>query len=191
MNRALFNRRSALVALVAVASTAALACRGNDVAAPVSFNAGTGMRAASGQGTPAGSATVARCSPRAAAVGSGTFGPQGGTLIVGESRLVIPGGALRDTVTITATVASDSSSRVDFEPHGLRFYKPVGLALDSEGCTLPSDRESAVVYLGPDGEVLETIDAVYFPRFKLVAAPIEHFSGYAIAFRTGGDAPVE
>ena len=112
----------------------------------------------------------------------GVFGPGGGTLVIGNSRLIIPGGALHDTVTITATTAGDSTSTVNFQPEGLRFSKPVGLILDSTGCAIDDGASPSVVYLAPDGAVLETIPAIYDPHWKAVAAPIEHFSGYAIAF---------
>jgi hypothetical protein len=123
------------------------------------------------------------CRGRQVIQSSGKFGPGGGILVFGNSSLVIPGGALRDTVTISATQADDGTSTVRFEPHGLRFYKPAGLVLDGSGCALPSDGVPSVVYLDDAGQVLETIPAYYDPHWKTVAAPIEHFSGYAIAFR--------
>jgi hypothetical protein len=125
---------------------------------------------------------VVQCAPHAAVTGRGVFGPSGGELIVGDSRLLIPGGALRDTVTITGTALGDGTSTVDFEPHGLQFRKPAQLVLSGEGCTMPQEGDASIVYLGPAGEVLETIPAIYLPRWKLVGAPIQHFSGYAILF---------
>lgn len=123
------------------------------------------------------------CTPRKAMVSSGTFGPSGGMLVVGNSRLIIPGGALRATVTITASTAGDSSSTVNFAPEGLRFDKPAALILDGAGCSLgASTRWVSIVYLATNGSILETIPAIYEPRWKAVAAPIDHFSGYAIAF---------
>jgi hypothetical protein len=115
-------------------------------------------------------------------VKSGRFGPAGGTLVFGESRLIIPGGALHDTVTITATPLNDGTSTVQFEPEGLLFHKPAGLVLNAENCSIPTDGTPSIVYLGEEGEVLETIPATYDPHWKAVAAPIVHFSGYAIAF---------
>jgi hypothetical protein len=38
------------------------------------------------------------------------------------------------------------------------------------------------VYLSADGEILEVIPAVYDRRLRTFAAPVNHFSGYAIAF---------
>jgi hypothetical protein len=122
------------------------------------------------------------CKASRAAVQSGVFGPAGGTLAFGESRLIIPGGALHDTVTITATPLNDGTSTVQFQPQGLHFYKPAGLVLDAANCSLPDEGAPSIVYLGDAGEVLETIPARYDPHWKAVAAPIVHFSGYAIAF---------
>jgi len=102
--------------------------------------------------------------------------------VIGGSRLIIPGGALRDTVTISGTETGDSTSTVDFQPAGLLFAKPVGLVLDGSGCDLDDSSTPSVVYVAPDGTILETIDALYDPHWRAVAAPIQHFSGYAIAF---------
>lgn len=145
---------------------------------------GTGKASTSGTtGASSGAAVPVSCAGRRIIQASGTFGPAGGILAFGNSRLVIPGGALRDTVTISATQPDDGSSTVRFQPHGLHFYKPAGLVIDGTGCTLPADEAPTIVYLGDSGEVLETIPAYYDPHWRAVAAPIGHFSGYAIAFR--------
>ena len=182
----------ALLALVGVVA----ACSGGDVAAPANRTAGTafgrapltGDRNGTGPQSPDTSqkgANAVACSPHGEIVGSGVFGPSGGTLTIGNSRLIIPGGALHDTVTITATVGADSAS-VDFQPEGLQFAKPVGLVLDGSGCVLGNGGDPVNIdYLAPDGTVLETIPAVYDPHWKSVAAPIVHFSRYAIAGNYG------
>jgi len=127
-------------------------------------------------------ASATSCATRINSVNSGVFGPAGGTLTFGTSRLIIPGGALRDTVTITATVPGGDVSRVEFEPHGLQFAKAAGLQLDTAGCSVDDQVAPNVVYLSETGEILETIEAVYDPRWHTIAATIWHFSGYAIAF---------
>lgn len=186
-------RRTTAAGLFTIATLATvLACRGSDTATtPLTPTVADGSRRGdvdqSGQHEPRGyaygrPAQPVVCANRKAVVESGVFGPSGGTLIFGDSRLIIPGGALREEVTITAVTVGGSSSEVDFEPHGLRFEKPVGLALGSTGCALPDYGMPSIVYLSDDGTVLETIPAEYVPRWKVVAARIEHFSGYAIAF---------
>ena len=121
------------------------------------------------------------CKANRLANGSGVFGTKGGTLVFGTSRLIIPGGALHDTVTISATIPDDNANRVEFRPTGLRFAKAAGLLLDTSGCNISTPAPN-VVYLSASGEVIETILAVYDPHWHTIAAGIWHFSGYAIAF---------
>ncbi|MEO5868727.1 MAG: hypothetical protein ABIT91_02630 [Gemmatimonadaceae bacterium] len=124
----------------------------------------------------------ATCATRVSASNSGVFGPAGGTLAFGTSRLIIPPGALRDTVTISATISDGNANRVELEPHGLVFFKAAGLQLDTAGCDMADGPAPNVVYLSETGEIIETIEAVYDPRWHTIAASIWHFSGYAIAF---------
>ena len=128
------------------------------------------------------SVRAATCDTRLMANASAVVGPSGGTLLFGTSRLIIPGGALRDTVTISATNPNGDNTRVEFQPHGLQFAKPAGLLLDTSDCTIDWSVVPTIVYLSASGEILETIPAVYDPHWHTLAAPLEHFSGYAIAF---------
>jgi hypothetical protein len=182
--------RHGLVASITL--TALVACQGSDVSAPARVGPTTAASLARSQfSAPRGQGfagnmnndfQAARCTDRQVTSSAGVFGPAGGTLTFGDSRLIIPGGALTDTVTISATIVDQTTSRVEFQPHGLQFAKPAGLLLSTEGCVLSPDEAPSVVYLSQDGLVLETIDAVYDPHWKTFAAPIHHFSGYAIAF---------
>lgn len=122
------------------------------------------------------------CATHITSTDSGVFGPAGGTLVFGTSRLIIPGGALKDTVTISATSLGGETSRVEFQPHGLEFAKSAGLLLDTSGCAIDEQNAPNVVYLSESGEILEFIRAVFDPHWHTFAAPIDHFSGYAIAF---------
>jgi hypothetical protein len=178
----LLGRRPALVAILA----GAIACAGHELAAPRTVSSADNLalrdqtgadHAASGR-----EPNPVQCAPRNSVVASGVFGPSGGTLSFGNSRLVIPGGALHTTVTITAVTPGDGTSSVHFEPEGLHFFKPAVLSLDSDGCALPPAGTPTIVYLDSEGNVLETIAAVRDPRTKTVGAPIVHFSSYAIAF---------
>ena len=180
MTRASFPRRAALAGAAVVT---VLACRAADLTTPpgslppASASAARGGHAGKQRPTPA--TCVAPAPPVTA---SRVFGRLGGTLHFGASRLIIPAGALPEPVRITATTRGDAAATVDFQPEGLRFHQPVGLVLDATGCDSSADAASAVVYLGANGEVLETIAARYNRRSREVAAPIVHFSGYAIAF---------
>lgn len=177
---------SALAALGVIA-----ACQSSDVSSPsvrppsspaAAKLSGAAPRGIGFMGNEANDFHAARCATTRSTTASGLFGPAGGTLQFGNSRLIIPGGALRDTVTISATIVDSASSHVEFRPHGLEFATPAGLLLATDGCVLSSDDAPTVVYLSAEGIVLETIPAIYDPRWKTFAAAIHHFSGYAIAF---------
>jgi hypothetical protein len=185
-------RRGALALFVAVA---AIACNGGDIASIDSPRVAASAAPASQDRSdsrgrqPRGLAfgwssnpAPVSCNPHGSHTNSGLFGPNGGILIVGSSALVIPGGALHDTVTISGTIPAGTASTIEFQPHGLQFFKPVGLVLNGNGCSIPDGVVPDVVYLSDEGAVLEVITALYDPHWKTVAAPIQHFSGYAIAF---------
>ncbi len=121
------------------------------------------------------------CQRREFASASAIIGPQGGTLQVGSDQLVIPPGALAHDVFISAVVPADTIASIHFEPEGLHFQRPAGLILGGEGCAIPESATPDVVYLDGEGHVLENIEAAYQPALKRVAAPIQHFSRYAIA----------
>ena len=72
---------------------------------------------------------------------SQAFGPEGGSLSVGRVRLVIPPGALRETVAIRVTEEREAtpagyralSPVYRFEPHGLEFLVPSRLEVRVSG----------------------------------------------------------
>lgn len=177
MMRVSIVRHTSLLA----AAFAVFACDGGELAQPGRLSPAAAARnQSSGNQSPTPKLLV--CSGRRVVDASGRFGPSGGTLLFGSSRLIIPGGALHDTVTITASTPNPASSEVIFKPEGLHFFKAAGLVLESTGCLTPEDAAPSVVYLSPSGVILETIPADYDSHWKTVAAPISHFSGYAIAF---------
>lgn len=124
-------------------------------------------------------AQLLACARREARTNSAVIGPSGGTLFVGANRLVVPAGALTEPTLITGTVPADTIAAIHFEPQGLQFRKPAGLVLDAEGCRRPGDHPN-VLYLDDSSNVLERIEAVYSSWWRTVAAPITHFSVYAI-----------
>jgi hypothetical protein len=126
----------------------------------------------------AGGNGLAGCTPRAPQYGTATIGPSGGEIDVGRNRLIIPPGALTQTVHVTATTPQAATPTIIFQPHGLQFKKPAGLILDATSCVdVP-----AVVYINELGVASPPILAIYSNWWKTVAAPIDHFSGYAVAF---------
>ena len=168
---------------------AAAACAGDVSTAPVA-RAGTatasgtqgyfpGYRrtgaALSGQFTPI------NCVPRSSATGSALIGPRGGTLWVGRHRLIVPPGALLETVRISGTVPEGKPFEIDLQPHGLQFRKAAGLILDASSCIdVPT-----IVYLVDQYTVSPPIPAIYSNWWHAIACPIWHFSGYAIALGDG------
>jgi hypothetical protein len=119
------------------------------------------------------------CTPLSPSFGSALIGPPGGDLIVGPHRLIVPPGALTEWVEISGAVPEDQTFRIDLQPHGLVFKKPSGLILDASSCTDVPD----IVYLIDDLIPSAPIKAFYSEWWHTIAAPIEHFSGYSIAFR--------
>src|SRR5437879_5526620 len=63
-----------------------------------------------------------------------TIGPEGGVLEVRRNWLVVPRGALQDTVSITAVAPSDTLALVRFQPEGLRFQKTAFLVVAYDNC---------------------------------------------------------
>jgi len=174
----MYGRHLASLLLTAAVSATLAGCAG-DQASPIAPIRASELR---GQVPLARAANARGCQTQIASTDVGVFGPQGGTLTFGTSSLIIPAGALLDTVTISATIPDGDASRVEFRPQGLQFQKPAGLLLDTSGCTYDSTVAPSVVYLSETGEILEVIPAVYDPHWRTIAAPIAHFSGYAIAF---------
>lgn len=177
------RRFSTLLALTTLAM--AVGCAGSDATAPSRF--GSAARASDkGASQPGvvgsphiianGQGGLQGCTPRDPQVGSAFVGPSGGELVVGSNRLIIPAGALTDTVTISGTSPADGV--IYFEPHGLQFKKSAGLILDTSSCTDVPD----VVYINEIGVLSDPILAIYSTWWHTIAAPIDHFSGYAVAF---------
>ena len=178
-------RRISIV-VVATALSAGLGCAGSDTTSPVRL--ATPARSADKPAAPGSvgaphiitnGSGLNGCTPRDPQYGTATVGPSGGELDVGPHRLIIPPGALQQTVQISGTVVEDSSSpRIDLQPHGLQFKKPAGLILDATNCTDVPD----IVYINEIGVVSDPIPAVYSNWWHTIAAPINHFSGYEVAF---------
>jgi hypothetical protein len=131
-----------------------------------------------GPGLLVGSGRLRGCTPVDPQFGSATIGPSGGELIVGTHRLIVPAGALTEIVQITGTAPSASTPTIYLEPHGLQFKRSAGLILDASNCTdVPP-----LVYINEIGVVSAPILATYSTLWRTVAVPIDHFSGYAVAF---------
>jgi hypothetical protein len=121
------------------------------------------------------------CRAQPYAVSSSAIGPEGGTIVVGQHKLVIPRGALRSSVTITAEQVRGSVNSVRFSPEGLRFEKPAQLTMSYQNClvVLGSKR---IVYTNELLKILDILQTKDATRTKTVTSPIDHFSRYAVAY---------
>ncbi|HWN19391.1 MAG TPA: hypothetical protein VNO19_10795 [Gemmatimonadales bacterium] len=121
------------------------------------------------------------CQEQQYAVTSQTVGSQGGTIRVGKHTLVIPRGALRSNVRIKAEQMRGPTNSVRFSPEGLQFQKPAVLTLNYQNCR-NIDVPKAVVYTTDRLEVREILRSLDILRLRIISAPIDHFSRYAVAY---------
>jgi hypothetical protein len=121
------------------------------------------------------------CRAQPYAVTTSAVGSQGGTIVVGQHKLVIPRGALSSSVTITAEQVQGSVNSVRFSPEGLRFEKPAQLTMSYQNClvVLGSKR---IVYTNELLQILNILQTKDATRNKTVTSPIDHFSRYAVAY---------
>jgi hypothetical protein len=121
-----------------------------------------------------------------------TIGPAGGTIEVRHNWLVVPRGALRAPVTITAVAPSDTVAMVRFQPEGLRFQKSALLVLAYDNCRIPKSVTPRIALVTDAFQVIEFLTSANVPRddnrFKKVHArrhvigELQHFSNYAVAW---------
>jgi hypothetical protein len=121
------------------------------------------------------------CSPQDQLKAGKYIGPLGGSITVGDHKLVVPMGALSQTVYITATQQSGTIAEIDFQPHGLKFAKPASLSMSYSSCSPTSGSKQSIVYLNDSNQIIETPPSVDNTTSDAVTAAIGHFSGYAIA----------
>jgi hypothetical protein len=171
-------KRIGMVAAAAALVATAVAC-GTDEIVTASSRVAARPDGEKFGASPMAPGRLVACERRAAVADSAQIGPSGGTLRVGANELVVPPGALMETVMLRGEVPDDTVASIRLFPDGLVFRKPAGLALDTEGCADPGGA-AKILFLDDAGNVLEEIDAYYSPRWKRVAAPINHFSRYAL-----------
>ena len=121
------------------------------------------------------------CSAQAYAVTSKSIGVEGGVIVVGTHRLVIPAGALSRSVTIKAEQVTGSVNSVRFAPQGLQFAKSATLTLSYANCS-PLLVVKRIVYTDDLLRILELLPSLDNIFSKTVSAPIRHFSRYAVAW---------
>lgn len=123
------------------------------------------------------------CSPLAPDRESVVIGPEGGTLRVGPHTLMVPSGALRYPVRITASIGSERVNRVEFQPHGLEFRRPAALTMSYANCDLLGRLlPKRVAYVTPELRILYLLESVDDVVQQKVTGRVDHFSDYAVAW---------
>jgi len=126
----------------------------------------------------------ANCSSQATVTASASIGSKGGTLKIGSHTLVIPAGALSQTVVITATTSGGKGNSIQFGPAGLQFSSAAQLTFSTANCTgLGLLNLPVVVYT--DNSLLSILEIqLSLPNLgeKKVTGYIKHFSRYAVAY---------
>jgi hypothetical protein len=122
------------------------------------------------------------CTPLAYDSVTATVGPPGGVLRVSEHALWIPGGALTSWVSITMVAPSGSVNRVQFQPEGLHFNRPVALTMSYANCTVDWSTVQGIAYTNDSLAVLESEPSVDDAAAKKVTGALSHFSSYAVSW---------
>jgi hypothetical protein len=125
--------------------------------------------------------TLLSCSPQPYVSRTQVVGVNGGTILVGTHKLVIPAGALSRDYTIRAEQVTHRVNSVRFSPEGLKFAKPAKLTLSYSNCS-PLLLLKRVVYTDELLRILELIPSLDNIRTKTVTGDIRHFSRYAVAW---------
>jgi hypothetical protein len=121
-----------------------------------------------------------QCKPLAADSTTQVIGPEGGAIKVGRHNLLIPPGAVADSVAITAIAPSDTVRRVSFQPEGLVFQVPAVLTISYASCQASSSIR--IAYTTDALEILEYEPSIVSNPTKMVVGQIAHFSNYALSW---------
>ena len=115
------------------------------------------------------------------------IGPSGGTLSAGGHQVVIPAGALTETLTFTLTAPAGTPLLIEATAEGLGhvlFKKPVTVVVDYGRC--PADEVkagalSAWYVEGTPPRLLKRMSGAQEPAASTYRFYTDHFSGYVIA----------
>ena len=122
------------------------------------------------------------CRPLPYSSATASIGPAGGELRLGPHRLSVPQGALAAPTVITGHTLGTAVVLVRLEPSGLRFARPARLTLSYAHCGLPPLLGTpAIVQVDDALRLLEVLPSQLLPG-RQIAAPLEHFSNYAVAW---------
>lgn len=123
------------------------------------------------------------CSPLPEARSGATIGPAGGVLRIGPHTLIVPRGALRVPVEITAHAPSGRVNHVEFQPHGLEFERPAALTMSYANCDLLGSLvPKRIAYVDDRFNVLEFLLSLDNLWMKRVTGRVDHFSDYVLSW---------
>ena len=121
------------------------------------------------------------CSPQPNVTVVQNVGAAGGTIYFGKHSLVIPRGALSQTVTITAQAFPTAGNSVSFSPEGLKFAVPATLRLNYGNCQ-SGTKPKAIVYTDDNLKIISKFNSLDYPSSQKVQTDLQHFSRYAVAW---------
>lgn len=124
-----------------------------------------------------------KCSPLPPSTSTATIGQWGGSITVGPHTLVVPPGALSQTVTITASLSADTVNAITFKPEGLQFQKSAYLTMSYANCNLLGRLlPKHIAYTNDAYSILEYLLSIDNLFTKRVTGQVHHFSHYAVAW---------
>lgn len=119
--------------------------------------------------------------------GQAVIGPSGGTLSAGGHQVVIPAGALTETLTFTLAAPAGTPLLIEASAEGLGhvlFKKPVTVVIDYSRCPageLDDGALSAWYVEGTPPKLLKRMSGAQEPAASTYHFYTDHFSGYVIA----------
>lgn len=124
------------------------------------------------------------CAPPQFEAGEAVIGRNGGTLDLGQVRLVVPRGALRSNVRIRAEIPAEPYATVRFSPEGLEFLKPAALTMSYAHCSLTAGllTPKRIAYVTERLQLIEFIPSVDNVLRREVTGRLDHFSRYAVSW---------
>lgn len=185
-----WTRKASFLVLGLVMLTAGVSCTSEDSLGPSTDNVGsvTPEQNALLAGTVNNLASALKnlhllsCSTQPYAVTTKVVGPQGGVIVVGTHRLIIPAGALNRAVTIKAEQVPGNVNSVRFSPEGLQFSRPATVQLSYSNCSVLLGVLKRVAYTNEELRILELIPSLDLTNLRTVTGTVRHFSRYAVAW---------
>lgn len=123
-------------------------------------------------------ATICRRDKNEIGTSTALIGPAGGELQRAKHRLVIPAGALNQTVKITFSILASAYLECELKPYGLKFNTPVRLILSYNGaCNSNLDASALkVAYYNPKTQLGVLIPTAVDAALNTVTVEIERFA---------------